>query len=134
MARAKKGRTRSTEKQVAISGQPFVADGNVVHGTPSDTERASKRRGAYAASSVIHRGTANEMKVQMSDEVEHVCLCGCGQTPSQADSLFMPGHDSKVRAMGKAILEGRLDKAKVYRPALEYLQNGGMLENGNGGA
>lgn len=105
-------------------GQAFIADKGRVHGTPSDTDRTGPR-GTYAASSVIKRGTAAKLAADQGEE--HTCLCGCGQQPSQVDSLFMPGHDSKVRAMGKAIGEGRLDISRVYKPAVQYLREGGMI-------
>jgi hypothetical protein len=129
MARTKRARKTTKERQIVVGsvGVPFVEEGGTVHGTPSDTNRASKR-GAYAASSVIKRGTANVLRADLDEETEHVCVCGCGQTPSNADSLFMPGHDSKVRSMGKAINEGRLDKKKVPDIALNYLVKGGMIE------
>lgn len=130
MPRQNKVRKRRQDKQVPIGtiGVPFVEEGGEVHGTPSDTNRTN-RRGAYAASSVIKRGTANVLKADMGEEEDdHKCVCGCGQTPSQSDSLFMPGHDSKVRAMGKAIKEGRLDPKKVPNIAIEYLTKGGMIE------
>lgn len=117
-------RKRTKKKDVDVTSHlGFVADKAGVHGTPSDTDRKSDR-GAYAASSVIERGTAAKLR----DEVEaHFCVCGCGQTPSNSDSLFMPGHDSKVRAMGKAVLEGKIKKTELPKPALTYLLEGGML-------
>lgn len=128
MATRKRRTTRKTEKDVTaqVLGTSFVVDGGHARGTPSNTERKGVR-GAYAASSVIERGTATKMKAEFEEEAEHLCICGCGQQPSQPDSLFMPGHDSKVRAMGKAVLEGHLDKKQVPAPALKYLEEGGML-------
>ncbi len=125
-------RRKHTDKEVPVNGTgaAFVADKSGVHGTPSNTERKGAR-GAYAASSVIERGTANRMRATMGDQDEREpCLCGCGVTPSQVDSLFMPGHDSKVRSIGKALLEGRIKRADVYGPALKYLDEGGMTSHG----
>lgn len=118
-------RKRSTEREVEVAGRGFVADKSGVHGTPSKQDREG--RVAYAASSVIERGTADKLRSKAIESEEHECACGCGQQPSQADSLFMPGHDSKVRAMGKAVKEGRLNKTALPKIAREYLEAGGML-------
>lgn len=127
---ATRKRRQKTDKEVPIVGTSFVADKTGIHGTPSKTDRKGPR-GAYAASSVIERGTANKLRAAMGDQEEREpCLCGCGQTPSQADSLFMPGHDSKVRSIGKALLENKIDRKDVYPPALKYLDEGGMLSHG----
>jgi hypothetical protein len=117
-------RTTKTDKEVAI-GSGIVSDKTGVHGTPSNTEKS--RTGAYAASSVIHRGTADTMRADVGEGEKHLCVCGCGQTPSLPSSLFMPGHDSKVRAMGKAVLEGKVKETALPKIARNYLHEGGML-------
>lgn len=122
---SRRSRRKQGDREVQIAGRGFVADKGGVHGTQSDTERAG--RDAYAASSVIRRGTADSLRAKAIESDEHECACGCGQQPSQADSLFMPGHDSKVRAMGKAVKEGRLKATQLPKIAREYLEAGGML-------
>lgn len=123
----KRSRKRTADREVPLSGnRSFVADRGGVHGTPSDPDRKG-RAGAYAASSVIERGTADKLRADIAEKAEHLCVCGCGQQPSQADSLFMPGHDSKVRSMGKAVNEGRLAKGKLPPVARKYLEAGGMI-------
>lgn len=118
-----------TEREVTVGaiGVPFVEKGGKVQGTPSNTE-GKNRRGVYAASSVIERGTVNKLRATALEADKHECACGCGQSPSQADSVFMPGHDSKVRSMGKAVLEGRIKKAELPAVARQYLEEGGFIQ------
>lgn len=127
MATRKKQASKSNDVEINVPGTSFISDKTGVHGTPSKTDRKGAR-GAYAASSVIQRGTANKIRSDMGNDAERApCICGCGQTPSQADSLFMPGHDSKVRSMGKALLEKKVSRKDLPKPVLEYLDAGGML-------
>jgi hypothetical protein len=116
---------RNVEREVTIPGAPFQVQNGEIHGTPSDPNKT--RNGAYAASSVIERGTVHKLAPVETDDGKHVCACGCGQQPSQRSSVFMPGHDSKVRAMGKAVLEGRATKGSLNPVARKYLEEGGML-------
>lgn len=86
---------------------------------------------SYAASSTIERGTALQLIGEIAGkpgEKREPCICGCGQTPSSATALFMPGHDSRVRHMGKKVLDGDLKKSEIPAPALKYLNEGGFFE------
>lgn len=124
--RRRKAPTERENGNTMTFGQPYVEHRGKVAGTPTGQEGA--RRKGYAASNVIHRGAANQLRAQLlGDQKKHLCLCGCELEPSNPDSLFMPGHDSKVRAMGKAVLEGRLDKSKLSEEQMLYLHEGGML-------
>lgn len=111
-------------------------------GRPKGSKNATRTRNAnnggdneapnrsYAASSVIQRGTVDTVRGKYGAEAgekRNPCLCGCGQIPSSDRSLFMPGHDSKVRHMGKAVLEGRMKETEIPKPARDYLHEGGML-------
>lgn len=130
MAAKKKGPGRPkkiVEREVPV-GVSFVADGGGhIHGTPSNLNRS--RGGAYAASSVIERGTVHKIADQVQVEDGHrLCACGCGQQPSQPSSVFMPGHDSKVRSMGKAVKEGTVKLSSLPKIAQDYLREGGMLD------
>lgn len=128
---ARKGRKPATDREVGNStmfyGQPFVEKNGKVVGTPSGAP--DHRRPGYAASSVIHRGTANELraKILADQKGDHSCLCGCGQVPSNPESLFMPGHDSKVRSMGKAVKLGQIKETELTPGQRDYLEAGGML-------
>jgi hypothetical protein len=82
----------------------------------------------YAASSVIARGTVDQFRGAAKKGEERVpCLCGCGRIPASERSVFMPGHDSKVRHAGKQYLEGKIKASEIPAPARQYLREGGML-------
>lgn len=78
--------------------------------------------GFYAASSVIKRGTANKL---LADRKGNECACGC-ENETQG-GLFLPGHDSKARAQGKAVKEGRMKASDLAPVTKQYLEQGGML-------
>jgi hypothetical protein len=118
-----KGGKNRTDRPV--STVPFVEEGGKVHGTEGS---ATRGRAAYAASSVIERGTALKVVAEQGLDEKHECACGCGQQPSQLTSLFMPGHDSKVRSMGKAVNEGSIKLSSLPKIAQQYLIDGGMVE------
>ena len=117
---------RANEQPIITSARLSVDNDGEVKGrydAPDHTNRP------YGASSVIERGTAATMKFGDSDlsKGRTPCICGCGQFPSRPESLFMPGHDSKVRAMGLAIERGDIDRKRIPDSALKYLVEGGML-------
>jgi hypothetical protein len=92
-----------------------------------DNEVANR---SYAASSVIKRGTVDTIRSKYGaepGEKREPCLCGCGQFPSSDRSVFMPGHDSRVRHLGKQVLEGNMKESQLSKPARDYLHEGGML-------
>jgi hypothetical protein len=109
-----KGRRASASRKVT-AGDKQVPIGQV-------TDNPS-----YAASSVIERGTADGLRAKYTGENREPCLCGCGLTPSSSRSLFMPGHDSRVRHLGKQVLEGQIKQSDLTAPQREYLKSGGML-------
>jgi hypothetical protein len=116
---------RASEAPLTTSARLEVKDGEVVgrHDAPTDSNRA------YGASSVIERGTAMSMKLGDPElsKGRTPCICGCGFYPSRPESVFMPGHDSKVRAMGLSIERGDLTRDRIPESALKYLVEGGML-------
>jgi hypothetical protein len=100
MAKAKRGRKTTTDREVPVSGR------------------------AYAASSTIAAGTADKVA---SERKGSICLCGCGA--ETRGGAFLPGHDSKARAQGKAVVEGRMKKSELKPETRNYLEEGGFFEN-----
>lgn len=104
-------------------------DGKVVgHFTPH-------RRRPYGASDVIRRGSAARVKMQLAegeDDEEATpeksrCLCGCGKFPRGAGSAFLPGHDSKARAIGVQYMLGNIGREQIRDETWMYLTEGGMI-------
>lgn len=87
---------------------------------------------SYAPSSAIERGTAGKLSADLVGGGEGAkrepCICGCGLTPSSPTALFMPGHDSRVRSLGKQILDGQAKKSDLTPGAKKYLDEGGFWE------
>lgn len=128
----REGAKKAADREVPLNANPlgasFVADGDKVRGT---VNRHSRRR-PNGASSAIHRGAVNAVRAKMTDDQPHECICGCGLEPSNPDSIFMPGHDSKVRSMGLAVVEGRLNKNQLPEMALDYLNAAEFFSNAVG--
>jgi hypothetical protein len=120
-------KTAEGQQPIVTSARLEVSKDGEVKGKYDDPD--AKER-PYGASSVIERGTAAAMKFGDADlsKGRTACICGCGKFPNRPESLFMPGHDSKVRAMGVAIERGDIDRKKIPEPALKYLVEGGMLK------
>lgn len=104
MPRGKRGTRQKADKEVPVRGKGL----------------------AYAASDTIARGTAARVASDMGRE-KSICLCGCGLETS--GGAFKPGHDSKARAQGKAVLDGRIKKSDLKPETRKYLDEGGFWDN-----
>lgn len=97
-------------------------------GAPIGDEGKVKTNTSWAGSSVIERGTAQKLAPTLiTKDKREPCLCGCGQTPKSGTAIFMPGHDSRVRHLGKQILAGSLKESDLSAPQRKYLREGGMI-------
>jgi hypothetical protein len=105
-----------------------VGNGNLA---PIGDEGHAVGNRSYAASSTIERGTAAKLAPELigkSGAERAPCACGCGNTPTSSTAVFLPGHDSRLRAMGKQILEGTAKKSDLSPEGRKYLDEGGFFE------
>jgi hypothetical protein len=108
-----------------------AAGGNGGNLAPIGDEGVVAGNKSYAASSTIERGTAARLAPSLTGNVgekREPCACGCGGIPSSPTAIFMPGHDSRVRALGKQILDGKAKKGDLTPAARKYLDEGGFFE------
>lgn len=65
----------------------------------------------FKAPTVDRKPTPSVYKTRSSKEL-HECLCGCGEMKS--GSPFLPGHDAKLKSVGRKIAERTMTHTRIF--------------------